>query len=130
MMIVSKMDNNMTAIVSLIMLGLGFVNGMIVTTLLDKLEVAKASARVQKVLDDKFDLEQEVDELREELELERRVKNHILEKLNSIVRQHQELPPPQGPIQRSCLNPESDSDSEEDDFNCPVSPEPNPGHMG
>jgi hypothetical protein len=128
MMIVSKMDNNMTAIVSLIMLGLGFVNGMIVTTLLDKLEVAKASARVQKVLDDKFDLEQEVDELREELELERRAKNHILEKLNSIVSQYQPLPRPQGPIQRSCLNPESDS--EDDDFNCPVSPEPNPGHMG
>lgn len=115
------MDNNMTAIVCTIMIGLGFLNGMMVTTLLDKFQIEKTSTRLQKLLDSKFELEQDLDELREELENERREKEQILAKLNSIVRQFTPLPPPEGPIQRSQACSETSSDDEE--FPNPASPD-------
>lgn len=122
----TKMDNNMTAIVSIIMIGLGFMNGMIVTTLLDRVQVEKTNGRLQKILDDKFELEQDLDELRDELAQERREKQHILAKLNSIVRQYTELPPPEGPIQRSQACSEATSD--DDEFPNPASPDVVPKH--
>jgi len=115
------MDNNMTAIVCTIMIALGFLNGMTVTTLLDKHDIEKMNKRLAKVLDDKFDLERDLDDLREELEHERREKEQILAKLNSIVRQFSPLPPPEGPLERS--QAVSDSDSEDEEFPNPASPD-------
>lgn len=115
------MDNNMTAIICAIMITLGFVNGMTVTTLIDKHDIEKTNKRLGKILDAKFELELELDELREELEQERREKEQILAKLNSIVRQYTPLPPPEGPLQRSQAC--SDASSDDDEFPNPASPD-------
>jgi hypothetical protein len=119
------MDNNMSAIVSVIMIGIGFLNGMIVATLLDKYEIGKTEKRLEKVLDEKFELEQQIDELKEEIESERQQKDELVSKLNMLVRQHIRLPPPEGPLERSRV---CSFDSEDQDFDCPISPEPNSGH--
>lgn len=107
------MDNNMTAIVSVLMLGIGFLNGMIVTTLLDRNDVEKVYSRVKQVLSDKFELEQEVDSLREELAKERLEKEQLVSKLSALVNQHTRLPPPSGPLERSraCSDTSSDNES-------------------
>lgn len=117
----TKMDNNMTAIVSIIMIGLGFVNGMVVATLIDKYELEKLYRRAQKVLDDKFELEQQVRELSDELESERMKNEEILKKLGAITRQYQYIPPPQGPLTRS--EAVSEADSEDEEFPNPASPD-------
>lgn len=118
----TKMDNNMTAIISLIMIGLGFLNGMIVATLLDKYEIEKINRRLMKVLDAKFETEQQLDDVREELEKERHEKDQILTRMISIIRQNMRLPPPEGPLTRSQAI--SDTDSDDDDFPNPASPDP------
>lgn len=115
------MDNSMAAILSTIMIGLGFLNGMMVTTLLDKFQIEKTSTRLQKLLDSKFELEQELDEVKEDLARERHEKEQILAKLNSIVRQFTPLPPPEGPLERSQAC--SDVSSDDEGFPNPASPD-------
>lgn len=111
----------MTAIVCTIMIMLGFLNGMTVTTLIDKYDIEKMNKRLAKVLDDKFDLERDMDDLLDELGRERREKEQILAKLNSIVRQFGPLPPPEGPLQRSQAC--SDATSDDEEFPNPASPD-------
>ena len=113
----------MTAVVSVIMIALGFMNGMIVASLLDKHEIEKTFKKAQKVLDDKFELEHQVRELSDELEKERMEKEEILTKLNSIVRQYEVLPKPEGPLERSKCVCEDDSESDDEEFTNPASPD-------
>jgi hypothetical protein len=108
----------MTAVISLLMMGLGFLNGMIITTILDKSETGKINARLEKVLDQKFKLEKEVEDLKEELEYERYEKDEVVARLRSIVRQYGNLPPPCERLERSGLY----ADSEDGEFDCPISP--------
>lgn len=111
----------MTAIVSVLMLGLGFLNGMIVTTILDKHELEKVYQRVKRILNDKFELEHQVDELKEELAKERSEKDQLISKLKSLIGQYTHLTAPEGPLERS--NQYSDSESEDEDFPNPASPD-------
>jgi hypothetical protein len=115
------MDNNMSAIISAIMLTLGFVNGIVVMTIVDTYYSDKLKTRLEQVLDAKFETEKKVDRLRVELAEARLEKANLLVKLNSIVTEYAGLPPPEGPIERSRAC--SDSDSEDEEFNCPTSPD-------
>lgn len=107
------MDNNMTAIVSVIMISLGFLNGMIVSALLDKYEIEKLNKRLLKMLDSKLEAEDQVEELQRALENERLAKSQLISKLNALTRNYSYLPPPSGPLERSVACSESDSDTNE-----------------
>lgn len=113
----------MTAILSVIMIGLGFMNGMIVTAALDKYEMTKLNARLADSFEDQIILERRILRLKEELDNERDEKETLLTKIRTVLFEHTILPPPEGPIQRSdaCCN--SDSHSDDDDFTCPTSPD-------
>jgi len=112
----------MIAIISSIMIGLGFINGMLIASLIDWYNLGRTTSMLEKVLDKKFELEKERDELEEEIEKEREEKEELLCRLNSLLRQYTRLPPPSGPLERSRVCTE-DSDSD-DESSYPVSPEP------
>jgi uncharacterized membrane-anchored protein YhcB (DUF1043 family) len=114
------MDNNMSAIISVIMLTIGFVNGVVVMTIIDAAYSEKLKNRIEQVLDAKFETEKQLDRMRVEVAEERLAKANLLAKLNSIVSEYAGLPPPEGPLERSRAY--SDSDSEDEDFDCPTSP--------
>jgi hypothetical protein len=120
------MDNSMIAVVSTIMIGLGFLNGMMVTTLLDKYQLSEMHTRTEKVEQENNRLQRKISFLEDELEDERAEKEELLQKLNSVVRQFSRLPPPDGPLHRSQACSEANSS---DEFTCPTSPFPNPGSM-
>lgn len=109
----------MSAIISTVMLALGFVNGIIVMTIIDANNSIKLKTRLEDVLDDKFETEKKLDTLRAELTQERLAKTNLLARLSSIVSEYGNLPPPEGPIERSRVC----SDSDDEDFNCPTSPD-------
>ena len=110
----------MAAVISLVMMGLGFMNGMVITTLIERNESARLNALLEKTLEQKFNLEKELDSLKEELEYERDEKDELVSKLGSLVRQYSNLPPPCEKLERCELYYDSDSDDEE--FECPTSP--------
>lgn len=118
------MDNNMTAIVSVIMIGLGFLNGMIVTTLLDKHEIIELHARVEKAEEENKRLQKKIKNLEEDLEDEQEDKEDLLNQLKGLLSKHMNLPPPTGPLQRS----QACSDEMEEGEHFPTSPDvyPNP----
>lgn len=123
-MLIKKMDNNMTAIVSVIMLGLGFINGMVISTLIDKYEVGRMSFLLLKSDDKIAKLEKQIDDLKYDLEYETDAKEELLSKMNSLIREYTSLPPPPGPLERSQVcNGEDDMDAEH-----PTSPDLNPNN--
>ena len=116
----NKMDNNgMTAIVAAIMVGLGFMNGMIVSTLLDKVELHALHCELRKEKQKTAHLQNTIDDLEDDMAELKAEKEQILRSLTNIVAQSQPLPPPIGPLQRST----GESDSEDESFECPISPE-------
>jgi hypothetical protein len=119
------MDNNMTAIISVIMIGLGFVNGMIVSTLLDKAEVSTLNCQLLREKQKSTNLQDTIDDLEDELVELKAEKEQILRSLTEIVHRSRYLPPPQGPLERSTVEPES----EDETFECPISPSANPSCM-
>jgi hypothetical protein len=121
------MDHNgMTAIISVIMIGLGFINGMIVSTLLDKAEVCTLHCQLLKEKQTSTRLQDTIDDLEEDIVDLKAEKERILRSIAEIVHQSRHLPAPQGPLERSTVEP----DSEDEEFECPISPEPNPACMG
>lgn len=115
------MDNTMTAVISSIMMGLGFICGMFVSSLIDMEDMAKLQLRVAIVKTENAKLSAEVNYLNTELDKERLEKEDLVKKLEDLVRPYIRLPPPTGPLERceGC----SDTDSE-DEFDCPISPDP------
>ena len=110
----------MIPVISAIMVMLGFANGMVFTTLFDQCEIGRLKGLLAKALDAKFEAEKKVDDLRLEVAEARLEKAKLLVKLNSIVCEYGDLPPPDGPLERSRVCSESES---EEDFNCPTSPD-------
>ena len=82
------MDNNMSAIVSSIMIVFGFLNGLVIATLVEQSNSTKVHTMLVKAVERKFELEQRVDELEKRVENEVMDKMEILLKMNRIVRQH------------------------------------------
>jgi len=120
------MDNNMTAIVSLVMIGLGFANGMIVTNMLQTARIYKLQQVLDNAIESAFQKDQLIDTLNEELTIEKQRADQLLATLQCVMSTYERVPPPPGgPLKRSraCMeHDESDSESDED-FKCPTSPD-------
>lgn len=114
----------MTAVVSALMIALGFVNGFIVASLFKVQEVEKLRGLLDQAVDLQLEADQRIDELETELELEKFQKDELVEQMRRVLIPHTRLPAPVGPIERSRACSDSDSECE---FKCPCSPEPNPG---
>lgn len=115
----------MTALVSTLMIAIGFMNGMIVSSVLNSFHNAHLKSMLDKAIDLKFEADKRIDELEEEIRLEKADKNKLIDTLRNAVSQYQELPPP-GPAERSDNYCESCSEDEE--FDCPISPDLNPNN--
>lgn len=115
------MDNTTAAIVSTIMIILGFANGIVVATVYDSFEFAKMNKLLNKAIDQKFESDKMIDNLKAELENERQEKMSLVNHLRDIVRGYT-VEAPRGPIERSENACDSDSDCEED-FSSPASPD-------
>ncbi len=118
------MDNNMTAVVSAVMIALGFVQGFMIAQLFAAQEIGKMRRLLNEAVDLQLESDQRIDELETELELEKLQKDQLVEQMRRVIIPHTRLPPPEGPLERSQACSDSDSECE---FKCPCSPEPNPG---
>jgi hypothetical protein len=106
--LIKNMDNNMTAIVCAIMIGLGFVNGITVTRLMDLGRTEKLYDRIRKDEETLNRLQETIDALEDELDTARIEKNELLNELNSIVGRYSLPPPPLNlPRQSCCENAEA-----------------------
>ena len=113
----------MTAIVSVMMITLGFLHGAIVATAVHTFQTQRI---LDKAIDEKFEADKRIDELEIELENEKQEKADLLNHLRDVVGYYSGLPPPAGPVERSKNCYGSDSDSEDDTFECPTSPDLTP----
>jgi hypothetical protein len=120
------MDNNMAAVVSAMMIALGFVNGMLVCSFINSFRTAHLNSMLDKAIDLKFDADKRIDDLEHELSQEKKEKKRLLSALRTVVSEYSDLPPPEGPAVRS--NHYCESDSEDGDFECPTSPDLNPNN--
>lgn len=138
---INKMDNNMTAIVSVMMITLGFVNGLIITSVYNSVYVDKLHNALNQATDTMFEKDQQIDKLKEDLENEKDLNIDLIKKLSyekqrcadilesvkTVVSDYDSCLPridaPRGPLKRSrrCLEIDTESDSE---FVPPTSPEP------
>jgi ABC-type lipoprotein release transport system permease subunit len=125
-----KMDNNMTAIVSTLMIILGFVNGMVVMSILDALHYEKLKSILNKAIDRKFESDQLIDDLQKQIADEKQEKDSLLEQLRGIVQTYQRIVPPQGPLERSNIVYDDSDDDEDEEFSNPASPDVQPNSMG
>ena len=118
----------MTAIVSFVNLMLGFVCGYAVSLIITIDESSELRLKLVEKQTLIKNLQTTIDDLEEEVDAERGKKEKLIRKLNSLVRLYDPLPAPEGPLERcqAC----SDCDSDEDEVNCPVSPDLNPEHKG
>lgn len=116
------MDNNMTAIVSVIMIALGFANGVIITSMIDKAYSARLEKLLYKAIDQKFQADLEIDELKQALEDEKKSKAELVSQVRMVIRSHEPSLPPPKSLERSTCVCDSDSDCE-DEFVCPTSPD-------
>lgn len=123
------MDNNMTAIVSAIMIALGFMNGMMVMSFIDATHSAKLKYILSKAIDQKFESDQLIDELQKQLADEKQEKDKLVEQLRGLVKTYERMAPPQGPLERSKCVCVSDSDSD-DEFPNPASPDAQTNNTG
>lgn len=84
----------MTAIVCVIMIGLGFVNGVTVSQLIDFNQMGELREKLahKKILLDR--LQDTIDDLEDQLDTARIEKNELLNELNSIVGRYSLPPPP------------------------------------
>lgn len=114
------MDNNMTAIVSVLMIALGVMNGLSIASLFSSEKIATLNNIISEGLDKQFNLELRIDELEKELSEERNNKQQLISQLQKLVGRHETLPPPERPIKRSRYFEEDDED-DEDEY--PISPD-------
>jgi hypothetical protein len=137
----TNMDNTMTSIVSLVMIMIGFTNGIIISDILKSTRIYKLQEALDRSVDAMFEKDQQIDELKEQLENEKDLNIELIKKLDyekqkcsdilksvqTVVSTYDEclprLDPPGGPLKRSrrCLESESDIDIE---FVPPTSPDP------
>lgn len=111
----------MTAIVCTIMIALGFANGMIITSIIDSAYSARLEKLLMKAIDQKFQSDLEIDELKKQIEDEKKTKSELVSQLRTIVRNHEPaLPPPTNLERSNCMCESEDSD---DEFVCPTSPD-------
>jgi hypothetical protein len=88
------MDNNMTAIVCVIMIGLGFVNGVTVGRLINVGDTETLYDKIRKNEELLNRLQDTIDELEDELDTARIEKHELLNELHNIVGRYSLPPPP------------------------------------
>jgi hypothetical protein len=115
------MDNNMIAIVSTIMVALGFMNGMIAGSMIETTRTMKLKQLLSKAIDRQFESDLMIDELKKQLAEEKQEKDELVDQLQDLVQIYQRIIPPTGPLQRSTHTYDSESDDEE--FSNPASPD-------
>lgn len=87
------MDNNMTAVVSAIMIGFGFLNGLAVASLLERGHSGKVQTMLATAMEKKFELEKQVREIQDALYEERRMQFNLVSKLRNLLRPYVYCPP-------------------------------------
>lgn len=112
----------MTAIVSVMMIGLGFITGMAVTDFMNNVEIKMLRTVLQRAVEQKFKTDQLLDDLRNQANKEKHKKEELLTKLLTIVKGCEPLPPPEPLTRSDCMY--CDSDDESEDFVNPASPDP------
>jgi hypothetical protein len=117
-----NMDNNMTAIVSVLMIGVGFINGMIMSTLLDKSEADELHRQLLKERQKSASLQGTIEDLEEAVETLERDNAQIIRVLSTIVDRSRGLAPPEGPLDRSS----AELGPQDEEFCCPTSPDASP----
>lgn len=111
----------MTAIVSVMMIALGFIQGHIMTKMIEESHVKKLEQKLEEAVDTVFQKDLEIDELIEELTKEKESKQQLIDQLRCLTNVYSSLPPPEErPLKRSRAYLESDSEQEELDL--PISP--------
>lgn len=98
-----KMDDVTIAIVSTIMVMLGFAEGYLISTLISSCHVERVKAKLQDAIDNKFEVDKKVDELKKKVQELEDINNSI----RSILDGNKSLPPPPW---RLCREDSSDSE--------------------
>jgi len=111
------MENNVMAVLSLLMIGFGFIQGSLTTKLVKDIEVKELETKLEEA-------DQQISKLKKELEEEKKEKSELLNNLNCLLNKHLRLPPPERPLKRSRLSSDCYSDSDEE-FTLPTSPKLN-----
>ena len=109
----------MTAIISTMMIALGFINGLIIANLLWSEKIKKMNRLLDEAIDLQLESDQKIDELKDELKKEQAEHDVFVSQLQRLITPHVRLPAPQGPLERCC----ECTDSEDEEFVCPTSPE-------
>lgn len=135
-----KMDNTMAAIVSAIMMAIGFVNGFVISDLFEMSHTNKIQNALNRAAELMLEKDQQIDELKEELEKEKDLNIELVKKLadekqkvtdildsvKTVVTDYDSCVPridaPKGPLKRSRRWLECDSDSDIE-FVPPTSPD-------
>jgi hypothetical protein len=113
------MENNTLAILSFIMITIGFVEGCTITKFFQDQRVKEVENKLQKAIEDKFTADLRIDELEQKLEKEKQTKQDLVNQLSCLVNKHSYLPPPDRPLKRSRYCSEGSCD---ETFVCPTSP--------
>lgn len=78
----------MTAVISAIMIGFGFLNGLAVASLLERGYTSKIQTMLTTAMEKKFELEKQVRTISDALEEERMSKEKLLESLKTVLRKY------------------------------------------
>jgi len=95
------MDNNTIAVLSIIMISLGFIQGCSITKILNEDRVKKIDNMLSIAIEKKFEADKKIDELEKQLEEEQHAKQELVNQLSCLVNRHSYLPPPERPLKRS-----------------------------
>lgn len=110
-------DNSVMAIVSFIMISLGFVNGFVVGSVFTMERETKLKNKLQEAIKLKFEADKEIDILKSnytDLSEKYDYQSDLLEKIKKIsVRTPVKLNPPNSPLVRSSIYIEDSSEDED-----------------
>lgn len=113
------MENNTLAVLSVIMITFGFIQGCAMSKIVHETHVNKMENKLLEAIDQKFEADKRIDELENELKEERQTKQELINQLSCLVNKHLYLPPPERPLKRSRYYSE---DSTDETFIVPNSP--------
>lgn len=109
----------MLAVLSLIMISFGFIQGCAITKIIHDADIKKMENKLLEAIDQRFEADKKIDELENQLKEEKQTKQELVNQLTCLVNKHSYLPPPERPLKRSRYCSE---DSGDETFVCPTSP--------
>lgn len=109
-------DNSVIAIVSIVMISLGFVNGYVFGSLMNVENELKLKIKLQEAIELKFKADKEIDVLKgnyTDLSEKYHEQSEVLDKIKKLsIRVPIKLNPPSSPLVRSSIYVEESSDDE------------------